>query len=301
MALKNLLNTYFTGKSGKADFTREDLPETRGALFFTVLKVRFWSLPGANLFYVVSCLPAAFWAYLNAATALSLLDGQNGAADLLSLLMTFLVILCPLIVLTGPFKMGLAYVMRNWARDEHAFALGHFKEGLKSNWKQGLLYGLIAGLVPLVTGVCGWYYANLTALGALRYLPLALVFIIALLWSLTALILPTLIVTYELRFRDQLRNALLMTLSALPKAFGIRLVTLLVPMLLTALGLVFPGIIDILLTIGVALYLFLMPALNALIEASFANALCERHINTRIAGARVDMGLKSERETGKEE
>lgn len=52
-----LLNNYYFGKSGKADYNPEDLPHTRWQLFWEMLKVRFSALVRLNLIYVVVWLP----------------------------------------------------------------------------------------------------------------------------------------------------------------------------------------------------------------------------------------------------
>ena len=50
-------NNYYYGKSGKGDFRKEDLPETRMQLFRDTLKTRFSALCRLNLLYVIVWLP----------------------------------------------------------------------------------------------------------------------------------------------------------------------------------------------------------------------------------------------------
>ena len=50
-------NNYYYGKSGKGDFRKEDLPETRMQLFRETLKTRFSALCRLNLLYVIVWLP----------------------------------------------------------------------------------------------------------------------------------------------------------------------------------------------------------------------------------------------------
>ena len=40
-------------------------------------------------------------------------------------------LLVPCLTLTGPFTTGVAYVTRNWARDEHAFIWSDFIDTVK--------------------------------------------------------------------------------------------------------------------------------------------------------------------------
>ncbi len=51
------MNNYYYGKSGKGDFRKEDLPETRKQLFFDTLRVRLSALFRINLLYMIVFLP----------------------------------------------------------------------------------------------------------------------------------------------------------------------------------------------------------------------------------------------------
>lgn len=55
-----MMNRYYYGKSGKGDYTKEDLPQTRWQLFWEMLRVRLSGLIRLNLMYAVAWLPAIF-------------------------------------------------------------------------------------------------------------------------------------------------------------------------------------------------------------------------------------------------
>ena len=63
MAFKNLMNNYFYGKQGQGDFTVANLPQNRRQLFGDILKVRWSSLFGVNLLYLIIWIPAIAWCY----------------------------------------------------------------------------------------------------------------------------------------------------------------------------------------------------------------------------------------------
>ena len=71
-----MMNRYYYGKSGKGDYTKEDLPETRWQLFWEMLRVRFTSLFKLNLLYVLAWIPAIF------VIGRGLMMGYNGLAAL---------------------------------------------------------------------------------------------------------------------------------------------------------------------------------------------------------------------------
>lgn len=291
MAGFNFFKNYFYGKSDKRDFTEGDLPTNRLQLFKDVLMVRKGSMVGLNFLYLLIWLPAVVWSFIN------ILQLQIQPPETLgSLLFTYLLLLVPMIFITGPFRIGISYVMRNWARDEHAFPFLHFKTGMKENWKQSLLISLVDGLLPLVVYVCVYFYAGMAKDSVVFYLPIAIVLIAALVWVLSAQLLPTLIVTYRLSFLQALRNAVLMTLAALPRAILIKLATLALPILTGLMMFFFPAALNYVLPISIVLYAVFMLSLNKLITASYANMLCEKYLNTKIEGAPVDIGLRAKDE-----
>ena len=51
------MNNYYYGKSGKGDYTPEDLPKNRWQLFFEMLRVRMSALCRLNLVYLVAWVP----------------------------------------------------------------------------------------------------------------------------------------------------------------------------------------------------------------------------------------------------
>ena len=59
------MNNYYYGKSGKGDFLKEDLPETRMQLFRDTLRTRLSGLCRLNLIYAIAWIPAALVLLLN--------------------------------------------------------------------------------------------------------------------------------------------------------------------------------------------------------------------------------------------
>ena len=61
-----MMNNYYYGKSGKGDFRKDDMPETRMQLFWDTLRTRLSGLCRLNLIYMLIWLPAAIVLLLNA-------------------------------------------------------------------------------------------------------------------------------------------------------------------------------------------------------------------------------------------
>ena len=60
-----MMNNYYYGKSGKGDFRKDDMPETRMQLFWDTLRTRLSGLCRLNLLYMLVWLPAMIVVLLN--------------------------------------------------------------------------------------------------------------------------------------------------------------------------------------------------------------------------------------------
>ncbi len=296
MAIRDLMNNYFYGKQGKGDYTVADMPQNRLSLFGEVLKVRWSSLFGVNLLYMVAWIPAIIWTLLNLIALYNLLNGETPppAEEVAGLMSTWLMIMAPCIAITGPFNAGVTYVLRNWARDEHSFVLSDFKDALKANWKQALVISAIDGIMPFLMVTCWRFYGAMASQNIIFIVPAALTLLIGIIWTLASMLAYPLLITYQLRTRDVIRNAVLMTVAKLPYAVLIKLATLVVPALAYGLMVLIPSIQMQVLMVVSLLYLTFMVAFNKLITVSYANWLCETYLNPRIDGARTNIGLRPE-------
>ena len=320
-----MMNNFYYGKSGKGDFRKEDMPETRWQLFWDTLRTRLSGLCRLNLLYMLVFLPMMVVLAMNffniiqgANMILAARDGnlseylqanaEEGQtvtlteeqekslaeADLGSLLdstiFRMLIWLIPCIAITGPFTAGLCYVTRNWARDEHAFIWSDFKDAVKENWKQSLLLSCITSVLPLLCYV-GWrFYGNLARTNTLMVVPQVLVLMIGVIWSLCITYMHPMAVSYELRFRDLLRNGLLLGVARLPMSIGIRLLHC-VPTVIAVVLAFFWNPMYAVLFLGVW-YVIIGFSLSRFITASYTNAVFDKYINSRMEGVKVNRGLR---------
>lgn len=298
------MNNYYYGKSGKGDYKKEDLPTTRWQLFWEMLRVRLSALVRLNLLYAVAWLPAmiVLMIYgLNVVMAINNLaaettelvyTGEQLRAAFSNMTLSMLLWLTPCIAITGIVTPGLAYVTRNWARDEHAFVWSDFKDAVKANWKQGLGLSAITGIMPLVLFTSYEVYGAMAAENAFMVVPQVLVLMIGLVWGLCITYMHPLVVSYKLSFKNVLRNGLLLGVARLPMSFAIRLLHC-VPMIIgVGLMLVVDPMYCIL---GLfAYYVLIGFGLSRFITASYTNGVFDKYINSRIEGATVNRGLNTE-------
>ncbi len=300
-----MMNSYYYGKSGKGDYRKEDLPKNRWQLFWEMLRIRFAGLMRLNLMYAVAWLPVILVTMLSVFAMVSglsqvneageavLLTGEEARSMLTSLAFGWLLMMIPAITITGPFSAGVSYVTRNWARDEHAFVWSDFKDAVKTNWKQGLLVSFITSLMPIILYVCWTFYGGMTAQSPFFVVPQVLAVMLVVVWFLAAVYMYPLMVTYKLKFKDLLRNAVLLSVGRLPQSVGLRLLAA-VPILIGAAVVLLSGQVQWAI-LGLMLYYILIGySLSRFIYASYTNAVFDRYINSRIDGAAVNRGLSQE-------
>ena len=325
-----LMNSYFYGKAGKGDFKKSDLPTNRWQLFWEMLRIRISALIRMNLMTVIAFLPTIVVLVYNISNILMVsntlneyrLTGQvssynsetqetvyveasdelkalaaeeetSGSAWMMSALAHMCVLLIPCILITGPVQAGMAYVTRNWARDEHAFIWSDFKDAVKGNWKQGLGVSAISSVLPLIVVECWQFYGNLAATRSfLLFTVLQMVIVVlAAIWFLSLAISYPMMVGYQVTFRQLIKNSVILALARLPQTLGIRLATLIPAGIFVAAMLLFnlnwmTGMLLI-----CAWYFLLGNSLTRFVHAAYTNGLFEKYLNPRIPGARTNIGL----------
>ena len=138
-----------------------------------------------------------------------------------------------------------------------------------------------------------FYGALAESMSLLFVIPEVIVVIAAVLWLLMLQVVYTMMVTYKLTLRQLLGNAMRLALGRLPLFLGVRLLTAALPLAMAIVFVYFPGQAAFLLTVGGFFYMVFGLALNRLLYASLANALCEQYINPGI-GAPVNIGMRSQ-------
>lgn len=277
--MSSFFNNFYYGKAGKADFTPDQLPKNRVELFFSTLRVRFGGLFGLSLLYSLFCIPALIWSYINVQM---LFYAENP----LNYMTTYLLIMIPCLGICGIGAPGLMYILRNWARDQHSFTLSDFKDAVKGNWKQGLAVGLINGLSLFLMWISYSFYGQMAATSSLVFvIPQAMVIIAGCVWWMMNMVIYAMMVTYDMKFSQLVRNSAIMVVARLPLSIGIWLLSLLIPVLIALLAPMGPFF--------TMLYLMVLGyALNGFLYASYANSCFDKFLNPRIEGAQVNMGLR---------
>ena len=324
-----MMNNFYYGKSGKGDFRKEDLPKNRWQLFWEMLRVRFASLCRLNLMTLAAWLPmiiligycvttlfnvlmirGQYDAYVingdmgqlteEQISLLSTMDLDQWMVDMaFSLLSTFCLWAIPCIAITGPVQAGLAYVTRNWSRDEHAFIWADFKDAVKENWKQGLGVSAITSMLPIIMYVGYQFYGQQALNSMLFMVPQMLILMVGVVWALSLTFMYPMMVSYRVSFGQLIKNSVVMAIGRLPQTVGIRLI-MLVPTIICLAVFMFTGSLIALLVLAIY-YVLIGFALARFVYASFTNGVFDRFINSHMEGVEINRGLAKEEDLDEED
>lgn len=225
-------------RDGRGVEKGEDTTPTLG-YFFKLLGRKFWKLISVNLVVLVQFLPLGLCliAYLSGPKTDSqyfvmypaLLGAQTAAPTaigntLLSLFSGLYRVHAyntPIwwiigglavfqIVTYGWQKVGSAYILRNLVRGDGVFIVSDYFYAIRRNLKQGFFLGLLdcAVLFALAFDFQYFYYAPATGFTNFMYVMIVALFII---WSVMRFYLYTMLVTFDMKIRKILKNALIFT------------------------------------------------------------------------------------------
>jgi hypothetical protein len=218
----------------------ENVPAKNGFFQFWELYFRkFWRFVTLNFYYFLLTLPLLMLAFF---TANGFYISLTGNADtVLFRGVTFIFYLfgfvpkqlyVPLVILSalvyGPATMGLTYILRNFARQEHAWTSDFWSRGV-SNFRQGLFFGLADILVAYVlfTGMFGGMAAAGKTVGyALSVILAVLSAVVFVIWAFMRHYTYLMAVTVELGVFAILKNAWLFTVLGFGRNILSGLVTL---------------------------------------------------------------------------
>lgn len=168
-------------------------------LFWELYFRKFWKLVQLNLIYVLFFIPAGV--------------GMYYLADGLNVLSVALIIAS--VVLIGPATAGLTYVLRNFAREEHAFVVSDFKDNFKSNFKQAAIYNVLFTAAMTLIVLSGIFYYRNTSVSTMMYVPLVLCMGSFMILNFMNFYMYTMIVTFRLTLVQMLKNAFIFSILGL--------------------------------------------------------------------------------------
>lgn len=190
--------------------SKDDVEKRKFFLFFELYFRKFWKLIKLNLLYffvnIISVLSMAV-------IVVSIIaPHEKGTIDGIALIAYGVLILSGIIV--GPSTAALVYVLRNYANQRHSFMASDFFEQFKKNFKQSVPVGLLAMVLPAVFTFAMRYYAGINTLWGTGLLCLT-TFCVLVVLSAYLYVYP-IMVTFDLKLKQILRNSLIMAFANFP-------------------------------------------------------------------------------------
>ena len=184
---------------------KDDPQKRRFFIFWEIFGRKFGQLELVNLLFLVMCIPILLLMLLF--NFLVMQVTHNG------LIVNFFSYL-PAMLVVFPM-VGMTYVTRNYAREEHAFAAYDFFDQMRRNWVLCLKHGAFTYFVGFSAFIAVRYYLVGMANNPLLLIPglLCIVFLVLYLFA-QFYILPT-IVTVDLPYRHILKNGMIFSVIGL--------------------------------------------------------------------------------------
>ena len=288
-----MFKALFYPKAAPEDLPPQERPKTRRELFRQTFG-NYWSwFFFINLVCYLFYLPTSVWTELSLESLLTLETTVFQTAPFMG---AYLAGLAVCLFLTGPMLAGLTLLMRNWSRGEPCMRWQTLFGGMRRNFWQALGFSLIEGAMPLAAYSALRYYGNLGDSAGVGYYILfgfcALVVIFALLMRQVVYLL---MVTYRLKIGQIVKNAFLITFMELPKSLLTLLINTIPVAAFALLVWLLPVYSGLLVVLMLAYYALFGLAFERFVSTSFANYAAEKHINAKLSGARVNIGMASER------
>lgn len=190
---------------------KKDEPEKKGFfLFFELYFRKFWKLCELSLLYSLFCIP-----FFIPSVLVVLFCSNQPILGLISMI--------PLAGIAIP-TVGFTFILRNFARQEHAFLWMDFKDTIKSNWKQALIFGIIDFVVAYLAYISITFYNQQISVNQLFIIPFAITIFIAIVYAFMQFYIPVMIITFDLSLKQIFKNAFIFAFAGLGRNILISLV-----------------------------------------------------------------------------
>lgn len=207
-------------KPGKG--VSRDEPEKKGFFtFFDIFFRKFWHFSTVSLLYGLLSMPMLIIYFLIITYLLTLFGISNIMGRSALSFSLYITVFFVTFLGSGPVSAGLSYVLRNFARQEHAWVWDDMWSNAKDNAKQGFLLFLIDILMLALCPASAYFYiANPFGMPLPELVTMCLgilIFIIFAIYIMAHFYIYQLMVTFRLPFTKLLKNSFILTMARLPQ------------------------------------------------------------------------------------
>lgn len=180
------------------------------------------------------------------------------------------------VFIVGPANAGYTYVLRNFAREEHAWIFSDFFCQFAKNYKKGLVMSIIEILVPVILYLMFVFYGYMLPHTAANNQNLFLIANICKMFTIFVSVffimmhkyIYIMIVTFDLKFLQIIKNAAIFTIAKLP--YNIVIFAIQAIIIALAFGFNF--------TVGVFLSLFILLSLIFFIDVFSGYSVIDKYM-----------------------
>ncbi len=202
------------GIFGLFDFTKEGPgvpkdapPKPRFLLFFDIYTRKFWNLMKANIMFFFFNLPALAVCLFLPHIFFGDLYPDDKNVDVMLKFIFSLIIVCVPLLTVGPAQAGFTLILRNYAREEHAFLWSDFKEYALKNFRQSTFVSLIDFLFVVLIANAFSYYFRYSNEGFMTLLGRVFITFGFLIYLMMHLYIYPMMITFKLSLRQLYKNA----------------------------------------------------------------------------------------------
>lgn len=296
------------GLFGFGDYTKpgkgidKDAPKKRSIfLFFELIGRKFSKLIGLNFLYLITIIPTFIVVFLLSgfissyivdtfSPIMAELSGLTQEGALVNEEFMHLTIYFDLIIRTlisvlftilwgmGPVTAGFTYVLRNYAREEHAWLVSDFFSYTKTNFKQSIIVWLIDIVMFFVLFNAYRFYAVQNGvLSIMKYFILS----IAIVYTMMHFYIYQIMITFELPLKQIYRNSFILALGKLPRNVLILISLLFVSLVLPVISIYSSNFIVCIL-IYVAVLILILFSLSGFLTNFFIYPVIKKEMLSKV-------------------
>lgn len=237
--------------------SKNELEKNRFFLFFDILGRKIGKLITLNIIYLITLIPLIAGILFSVRINPQILSNINQESISGLPLFVFtgdivgMILIVISVFLLGPATCGFTYVVRNMQRQEHTWVFSDFREHFAKNFKQGVVMSIIdiLGVFLLYTSFCFYSFSmpeGQLAPTVAKYLIISF----SIVFLMMHYYVYTMIVTFDMKIKDILKNAVIFAIAKLPLNIFITIILALV-IGLSIWYIVIGGICALILTVAV--------------------------------------------------
>ena len=215
---------------------KRDPKQSKLSIFFEILPRKMWNLFKANILYLLTSLPTLFVTmivvgilssritesmmpmianYLNlSGVDMANADFVNSVVIVDLILRAIVAFLFMVILGQGPATAGITYILRNYAREDHAWMLGDWWKHTKNNFVQALSVWIIDLVMLCIFAIAVNTYMNMGGIGLVLS---GVIIVMAIIYMTMHFYIYQLMVTFESSIKDLYKNAFALAAQKLPR------------------------------------------------------------------------------------